>query len=136
MPTGSPEDRDQRFPPNRRILTKKQFQKIFREGRRYSRPSLVVYARRRPEEEDSWSRLGLAVSRKVGKAVVRNRTKRRLRDLFRRHQWEIKPPCDLVVIARPGAAFLETADLESEFLLAVKAAVSKKPGKASPRRSD
>lgn len=48
-------------------------------------------------------RLGLAVSRRVGNAVVRNRIKRRIREAFRTSQAEL-PPIDLVVRVRPHAA--------------------------------
>lgn len=49
-------------------------------------------------------RLGLAVSRRVGGAVVRNRVKRRVRDWFRRARPSLPEHVDLVVIARPQAA--------------------------------
>jgi len=50
-------------------------------------------------------RLGLTVSRRVGKAVVRNALKRRLREFFREHKADL-PPADLVIVAKPGSAGL------------------------------
>jgi ribonuclease P protein component len=71
-------------------------------GRRRSGRSLVVYALDRDSEGDE-GRLGLTVSKKVGKAVVRNRVKRWLRESYRRS--EARPPAtDVVVIAKPSAA--------------------------------
>jgi ribonuclease P protein component len=64
------------------------------------------------------SRLGLAVPRAVGNAVVRNRLKRRLRELFRtrlRRELDERPgPCDLVIRARPGAGARSQAELLAE----------------------
>ncbi len=52
------------------------------------------------------SRLGLAVSRKVGKAHERNRVKRLVREYFRLHRGRFHRAVDCVVIARRGAAQL------------------------------
>ena len=55
------------------------------------------------------SRLGLVVSRKVGGSVQRNRTKRVIREWFRRHRSQLPRTADIVVIARPGAAEIPAA---------------------------
>ena len=49
-------------------------------------------------------RVGYTVSRKVGNAVVRNRVRRRLREIVRLHARELVPSRDYVIIAAPGAA--------------------------------
>lgn len=53
---------------------------------------------------DGLTRLGLTVSTKVGNAVVRTRTRRRLRELFRLQRATLPGGLDLVFIARPSAA--------------------------------
>jgi len=61
----------------------------------------VVYARPNALE---WSRVGLTVSRKVGKATRRNRWKRRLREIFRRNKALSPVGYDFVVIVKHSAA--------------------------------
>ena len=71
---------------------------------------------------DAGSRLGVVVSRKVGNAVTRSRTRRRLREAFRLHQHELRQPVDLVLVARPSIATREYAEVERDFLGALRKA--------------
>lgn len=64
------------------------------------------------EAADLPSRLGLSVSRRVGGAVVRNRVKRRFRELFRALSPDFSRPLDVVVIARKGVDAAEFSDLK------------------------
>jgi len=57
-------------------------------------------------------RVGIVVSKKVGKAVVRNRVKRRLREIVRRSNL---PPVELMIVAKPEAAEAEYAELARDF---------------------
>ena len=80
---------------------------MYRKGRSVSTRFLVLYAFPREDhdslgEEDA--RLGLAVSRKVGGAVVRNRLKRRLRAAFDALGPDVPGGRDYVLIVRPGLA--------------------------------
>lgn len=59
--------------------------------------------------------MGLAVGRKVGRAVTRNRVKRLLREIFRRNRSAIPWPGDLVVVAKQGIAAQSYDALEGEF---------------------
>ena len=58
-------------------------------------------------------RLGLVATRRLGKAVQRNRVKRLLREFFRRHQTGL-PAFDLVIMAKKGAAALGYHQVEEE----------------------
>lgn len=75
----------------------------------------VVFVRSRAPGEDDW-RLGMAVTKKVGSAVVRNRIKRVLREFFRLHQALLPSALDLVVVPkktlRPETVCLATVERE------------------------
>lgn len=74
---------------------------------------MVLYVRKNGRKE---SRLGLTVSTKVGKAVVRNRTRRRLREVYRTNEDKLCPGYDVVVVARVRAAHSKYQALEKDFL--------------------
>ncbi len=54
----------------------------------------------RPSPDRRFSRLGVVVSKRVGGAVVRSRTRRVLREAFRQLQQQISAPLDIVLVAR------------------------------------
>jgi ribonuclease P protein component len=90
-----------------RLSRSRDFDAVYRKGRSVSTRFLVLYSFPREEpgdaaEEDA--RLGIAISRKVGGAVVRNRLKRRLRAAFDELHDHVPPGRDYVLIARPGLA--------------------------------
>ncbi|MDL2210779.1 ribonuclease P protein component [Desulfovibrio sp. OttesenSCG-928-O18] len=90
-------------------------------GRRHYTKQFVVFLRNR-EDGEAW-RLGLAVTRKTGNAVVRNRVKRVVREFFRLNQNRFTPGYDLVVVPKrtlqPRALTLSVAEREFQPLLAV-----------------
>jgi ribonuclease P protein component len=90
---------DQRFPPPLRLRAKADFDRVFRGRCSAGDGTLVVYA---AANALGHPRLGLSVSRAVGKATVRNRWKRRLREAFRLSRDELPCGVDLVVVARGG----------------------------------
>lgn len=65
-------------------------------------------------------RVGVVTSRKVGSAVVRNRARRLLREVYRRNQHALREPMDLVIVARPAIAGMHLADVEREYLAALR----------------
>jgi len=80
-------------------------------GRRVHTPHFVVIDK--PNDQGD-SRLGVTVSARVGKAVVRNRLKRLLREFFRKRGHEFLSQQDLLVIARKGAGGLSSSQVEGE----------------------
>jgi ribonuclease P protein component len=67
----------------------------------------------RPNER-SQTRLGITVTKKIGKAVKRNRIKRLVREYFRLNKHQLRQGCDILVIARPGAAKLSQSRANDE----------------------
>ena len=67
-----------------------------------------------------FSRLGVVTSRKVGPAVVRNRARRLLREVFRKHQQALHHPVDLVLVARPSIAGWRLPEIEREYLTVLR----------------
>ncbi|MDQ3889632.1 MAG: ribonuclease P protein component [Actinomycetota bacterium] len=90
--------------PNR-LSRSRDFEAVYRKGRSVSTRYLTLYWFPREEDgEDAPVRLGLAVSRKVGDAVARNRIKRRLRAVLDELEDSLPRARDYVVIVRPGLA--------------------------------
>lgn len=93
--------RDLPFPKERKLLTRPEFSRCYNEGRRFFSRNFVIFAAPRREKDLPW-RLGLAVTRKTGSAVWRNRVKRLVRETFRLAQWDLPPGFDLVVVPKRG----------------------------------
>ncbi len=77
------------------------FRRLYAKGKTAASPTVAVYVR---PNHSHRNRLGFTVGTKVGKAVVRNRVRRRLREIYRLHEEEIAPGVDLVIVARGRAA--------------------------------
>ena len=95
----------------RRLSRSGEFERVYREGRSHASRHLVVYAFPRAGEPDGEApRLGVSVGRKLGGAVERNRVKRMLREAFWAAADELTPGHDFVIVARPAAGELATAE--------------------------
>jgi len=85
---------------------------------------LVLYARR---NRTGTNRVGVTVGKKLGHAVVRNRVRRRLREVYRLNEDRFTPGWDIVVVARSRCIDAEFGKLTNAYLsLAEKAGILKK----------
>ncbi|MGQ9512256.1 ribonuclease P protein component [Thermodesulfitimonas sp.] len=81
-------------------LGKREFARIFRQGKRAAVGAVVVY---RVASGGGGPRVGVAVSRKVGGAVRRNRIRRLLREVFRRNREWFAAGYDYILLGRESA---------------------------------
>ena len=79
------------------IKENRTFRQIYRRGRSAVTPFLVLYCR---PNRLGRNRLGITVSTKLGGAVVRNRARRRLREVFRLAQPDLRTGYDVILVAR------------------------------------
>jgi ribonuclease P protein component len=87
-----------------RLSRSRDFDAVYRHGRSVSTRFLVLYWFPRESGAAAGARLGLAVPKAVGPAVVRNKMKRRLREAFRARLPELPQDQDYVLVVRPGLA--------------------------------
>ena len=92
------------------------FRRIYRKGRSAVRPALVVYCQR---NRQGHTRLGVTVSAKLGKAVVRNKVRRRIREIWRLHREEMVPGYDVIVVSRSRGVYASYRKLEQQYLSAL-----------------
>jgi ribonuclease P protein component len=95
---------DARVQRRHRLSRSRDFDAVYRHGRSVSTRFLVLYWFPRDDGPEAVARLGLAVPKAVGPAVVRNKMKRRLRELFHVRVEELPQDQDYVLVVRPGLA--------------------------------
>ena len=96
------------------------FQRLYR-SRGQANAYMVLYAR---PNRTQLNRVGITVGKKLGKAHIRNRTRRRLREIYRLHEERFQPGWDIVVVARTTAVDADFGKLTAAYLsLAKKAGI-------------
>ncbi|MDO9632552.1 MAG: ribonuclease P protein component [Humidesulfovibrio sp.] len=104
------------WPRSRRLLASSRFTACYEQGRKFYTRHFVLFVLSRVDAGEGL-RLGLTVSRKVGRAVRRNRIRRVLREFFRLHQEDIDRPFDIVVVPKRNLdpKTVDLALVEQEF---------------------
>ncbi|MFN3967233.1 MAG: ribonuclease P protein component [Endomicrobiia bacterium] len=89
------------FSKSERLHKTKEFIEVYKKGKAYQSDHLLLFVLARGQIQGiPGVRIGIVVSRKVGKAVKRNKIKRRLREIFRLNKHLLKPGFDIVVNAK------------------------------------
>ena len=86
----------------------RDFRRIYNRGKSFASPLLVTYVLRNRRGE---VRIGITTGKKIGKAVMRNRSRRIIREAFRCLADDIKPGYDLVFVARGKTPFVKSYDI-------------------------
>jgi ribonuclease P protein component len=103
-----------------RLKQGRDFARVRREGQRLTCGCLAANWQLLPAGMPT--RLGVVVGGRLGKAVIRSRIKRLLREAFRRHQRDLAQPADLVLVARASIVGKPFAVVEKDFLTAMRRA--------------
>lgn len=106
------------------------FRRLYAKGRSAVTPTLVLYCRKNGSRTN---RLGLTTGTKLGKAVVRNRLRRRFRAIYRSHEQDLLPGYDIVIVGRQLAVERPYAELDRHFMRAAKKLQLLRP---APRTGD
>lgn len=106
-----------RFGPRVRLRARGEFTLVQKQGRRVAATYMTVLALPNTLEHD---RLGIIASRRLGDAVMRNRAKRRIREIFRRQHPDTasvvgRRPLDVVVIPRRELVGAPFSSIEADF---------------------
>ena len=88
-----------KFPQEHKLKKRNQFLVCYRQGERYLTSNFILFVYKRGWDNLGF-RLGTAVTKKIGKAVYRNRIKRIIREFFRLHQHRIYLDLDFVVVPK------------------------------------
>jgi ribonuclease P protein component len=122
----------ERLQPHERVRKRTDFEHIYAHGAKRHGRFMTMFVLARAGAESGRSRFGVAATRKLGGAVVRNRAKRLSRELFRHH----KPDAGLDVVVVPRREFLaaDFPSLERDYVVLLSGRGGRDAGPR--RRSD
>jgi len=103
-----------------RLKQRRDFTALKQQGQRLAAGCLIANWTASPA--GSGSRLGVITSRKLGSAVTRSRARRLLRETFRLHQHDLRQPVRMVLVARSSILGKQRAEVERDFLSALRKA--------------
>ena len=104
-----------RFPKSRRLTLNAEFQRVRSEGSS-ARGEILTLGILKNASQSAAARAGFITSKRVGSAVSRNQIRRRLREIFRKHQHELTPGIWIVTVVSACAVRTSFSALEDEWL--------------------
>ncbi|RJP74621.1 MAG: ribonuclease P protein component [Candidatus Abyssobacteria bacterium SURF_17] len=105
------------FPRGKRLKKQHEFKRIYRTGRKTADEYLTMYSR---PAEGRAGKVGIVASKRVGKAVERNRIRRVLRETIRANQHRFSEKTDIVIIVKQPALELTHVELAEMLLLLLR----------------
>ncbi len=112
-----PANDGQRFPREARLVRRSEYDAVYRAGKRRSSPHFTIFLR---ANDLPLSRFGFSIKKALGGAVVRNRIRRRLREMVRCHRQEIPAGWDFVMHPKSSVAKAPLPALTADLLRLVK----------------
>ncbi|TJX13666.1 ribonuclease P protein component [Tissierella creatinini] len=100
-----------------RIRKNLEFKRVYSGGKNYWNRNLTLYIKKNNLDE---SRFGITITKKIGNAVVRNRIRRRIKEVYRLNFHKIKDGYDLVFIPKKNVQEISYKQLESAMLHILK----------------
>ena len=91
-----------------------EFRRVYNKGKSAAKSCLVVYCR--PYRTADRNRLGITVGTKIGKAVIRNKIRRRIKEIYRLNEEKLKSGYDIVIVARVRSRDAMYRELERDIL--------------------
>ena len=91
------------------ITGNRDFQRVYRKGKSFVSPGLVTYILK---NKNNNLRIGITTSKKVGKAVRRNRSRRVIRAAFSHIDIPMTAPYDIIFVARTKTSYLKSYEIE------------------------
>jgi len=107
------------FPREARLVRRGDFDAVYRAGKRRSSSHFTVFFR---ANQLPVSRFGFSIKKALGGAVVRNRMRRRIREIVRCHRMEIPAGWDIVIHPKSSVARAEFAGLMADLVRLMKSA--------------
>jgi ribonuclease P protein component len=100
-----------------RLVRKADFDAVYRHGKRRSNSHFTVFSKANDLQQ---SRFGFSIKRALGGAVLRNRIRRRIREVIRLHRQEISAGWDIVIHPKPNVAAAPWSVVTAELLRLLK----------------
>ena len=116
----TPDTKSLRLGRSARLAQSRDFARVRQGGERLAQGCLIANWQKLPV--GAQPRLGVVTSKKIGGAVERSRARRLLRESFRQHQHDLAQPVDMVLVARNSIAGKSFAEVEKDYLAALKRA--------------
>ncbi|MBH37698.1 ribonuclease P protein component [bacterium] len=105
------------FSQSKRIKTDAHFQSLINHETKLVSKSFILYARLK---EHDVQKIGFIASKRIGNAVSRNKSKRKLKEVVRCYQYHIHKQYDIVLIARQSIHTISYSDLCNEFINSIQ----------------
>ncbi len=100
-----------RFKAAERIVDPQDFRNVMRSGKKALSKNFILFSK---PNNKRCHRLGIVISKEVGRATYRNRVKRLLREFFRLNKHRIHGTVDAVILVRKGCAVSRYIEVEEE----------------------